>query len=80
VDTIVASTRGRSIRVLARAGDQHRVPAEIDVVPDAVFVAEVDGVIALGGDGTMLGAMRLVIERPVPVLGSTMAIWVSSSR
>ena len=24
---------------------------------------------ALGGDGTMLGAMRLVIDRPVPVLG-----------
>ena len=25
--------------------------------------------VALGGDGTMLGAMRLVIDRPVPVLG-----------
>jgi NAD+ kinase len=69
VDTIVASARGRPIRVLARTVDQHRVPAEVDVMPDASFVAEVDGVIALGGDGTMLGAMRLVIDRPVPVLG-----------
>ena len=28
-----------------------------------------DGIIALGGDGTLLGAMRLVSGRPVPVLG-----------
>jgi NAD+ kinase len=69
VDTIVGAARGRSIRLLARAGDQRRLPVEIDVVPEATFVAEVDGVISLGGDGTMLGAMRLVIERPVPVLG-----------
>ena len=27
------------------------------------------GIVALGGDGTMLGAMRLVVDRPVPVLG-----------
>jgi hypothetical protein len=27
----------------------------------------VDGAIALGGDGTMLGAMRLTAGRPVPV-------------
>jgi NAD+ kinase len=28
-----------------------------------------DALIALGGDGTLLGAMRLVADRPVPVLG-----------
>ncbi|MGY1734752.1 NAD(+)/NADH kinase [Geodermatophilus sp. SYSU D00684] len=28
-----------------------------------------DGVIALGGDGTIPGAMRMVSARPVPVLG-----------
>jgi NAD+ kinase len=69
VDMIVASARDRQIRVLARPGDRDRVPAEVDVVPEAVFVTEADGLIALGGDGTMLGAMRLVVERPVPVLG-----------
>jgi NAD+ kinase len=69
VDTIVAAARGRPVRVLAREIDRDRVPGEIDVVPDAEFVAEVDGLVALGGDGTMLGAMRLVIDRPVPVLG-----------
>jgi NAD kinase len=39
------------------------------VVPEARFVAEVDAIVSLGGDGTMLGAMRLAVDRPVPVLG-----------
>ncbi|MFU8872816.1 NAD(+)/NADH kinase [Micromonospora sp. SL4-19] len=69
VDTIVASTRGHAVRILAREIDRQRVPVEVEVVPDAQFVAEVDGLVALGGDGTMLGAMRLVVDRPVPVLG-----------
>src|ERR1044071_697534 len=69
IDTILASGHGHPVRVLARETDRRRVPAEGDIVPDAEFAAEVDGVIALGGDGTMLGAMRLVIDRPVPVLG-----------
>ena len=33
------------------------------------LAATCDGIIALGGDGTLLGAMRLVSRRPVPVLG-----------
>lgn len=44
---------------LARKLDADRVPAGVEVVPDAEFAARVGGVIALGGDGTMLGAMRL---------------------
>lgn len=55
--------------VLARKLDAERVPDGVEVLPDAEFVARVGGVVALGGDGTMLGAMRLVAERPVPVLG-----------
>jgi NAD+ kinase len=69
VDTIIAGAHGHPVRVLAREVDRHRVPAEVDLVPDSEFVAEVDFVIALGGDGTMLGAMRLMVDRPVPVLG-----------
>ncbi|MBK0296344.1 NAD(+)/NADH kinase, partial [Bacillus sp. S34] len=41
----------------------------VDVIGDEDFTEEVDLVVALGGDGTMLGAMRLVAKRPVPVLG-----------
>jgi NAD+ kinase len=69
VDMIITFARGQAARVLARQIDRHRVPTEVDVVSNAQFVADVDAVVALGGDGTMLGAMRLVIDRPVPVLG-----------
>jgi NAD+ kinase len=69
VEVIVGFVRGGANRVLAREVDRHRVPVEVEVVSDAQFVDDVDGVIALGGDGTMLGAMRLVVDRPVPVLG-----------
>src|SRR5215470_2339935 len=69
IETIIASARGMPVRLLAREIDRQRVPAEVSVVPDAQFVAELDGLVTLGGDGTMLGGMRLVIDRPVPVLG-----------
>ena len=35
----------------------------------AELASTTDGIIALGGDGTLLRAMRLVVDRPVPVLG-----------
>ncbi|QKG19788.1 NAD(+)/NADH kinase [Actinomadura verrucosospora] len=69
VEAIVGAARGRPARVLVRPADRHRVPSGVEVVPDDRFAGEVDGLIALGGDGTILGAMRLVIDRPVPVLG-----------
>lgn len=43
--------------------------AGIELLEDDEFRDRVDTVVALGGDGTMLGAMRLVANRPVPVLG-----------
>lgn len=69
IGLITASAGERSAVVLAREQDRLRVPAGVEVVSDQDFVDRVDGVVALGGDGTMLGAMRLVIERAVPVLG-----------
>jgi NAD+ kinase len=66
---IVDSARADAVRVLAREVDRPRLPAGVDVVPEAEFRRQVDGVVALGGDGTMLGAMRLMVERPVPILG-----------
>jgi NAD+ kinase len=69
LETILAFARGRPCRVLARESDRGRVPAGVEIVPEERFVREADGVIALGGDGTMLGAMRLFAERPAPVLG-----------
>lgn len=69
VDTVLAFARGRSMRVLARESDRDRVPAGVELLPEDQFVAQVDAVIALGGDGTMLGALRMTVGRPVPVLG-----------
>jgi NAD+ kinase len=56
-------------RVIAEACDAARLPAGVEPVSDAELADQADAVVSLGGDGTMLGALRLVAQRPVPVLG-----------
>jgi NAD+ kinase len=41
----------------------------VEPVSAAQLVDQADALISLGGDGTMLGALRLVAGNPVPVLG-----------
>jgi NAD+ kinase len=62
------STHG--VELVASADDVARlsVPGVV-AVPRAELATTTEGLIALGGDGTLLGAMRLVADRPVPVLG-----------
>ncbi|GAA4675302.1 NAD(+)/NADH kinase [Frondihabitans cladoniiphilus] len=55
--------------LVALVDDGPRVGEGIELVEEEEFVSRVDAVISLGGDGTMLGAMRLMAPRPVPVLG-----------
>jgi NAD+ kinase len=62
-----ASSHGT--RLLLRTEDAARWSGEVTVVSDAELAARADAVVSLGGDGTMLGALRLVARRPVPVLG-----------
>ncbi|GAA2596790.1 NAD(+)/NADH kinase [Winogradskya consettensis] len=70
VATIVEWSRTHEGTVLIRESEAARITTDgLEVVGDEEFLRRVNGVIALGGDGTMLGAMRLVIDRPVPVLG-----------
>jgi NAD+ kinase len=52
-----------------RAADAARWDGEATVVSDDELAAQADAVVSIGGDGTMLGALRLVARRPVPVLG-----------
>jgi NAD+ kinase len=49
--------------------DAARAPEGVEAVPPEELAGAVDALVSLGGDGTMLGALRLVAERPVPVLG-----------
>ena len=56
-------------RLLARAEDAARWDGDATVVSDAELAERADAVVSVGGDGTMLGALRLVAHRPVPVLG-----------
>ncbi len=56
-------------RLLMRAEDAARWDGEATVVSGAELAEQAAAVVSLGGDGTMLGALRLVARRPVPVLG-----------
>lgn len=67
VATVVALAAQGGARVVARAGDAARLG--VDAVADDEFADVTDFVLSLGGDGTMLGAMRLLAGRPTPVLG-----------
>jgi NAD+ kinase len=61
--------RSHGKQVIADARDAARLPDGIAPVSAEQFVEQADALISLGGDGTMLGALRLVADRPVPVLG-----------
>jgi len=69
LDTLGTWAGSHGSRVLMRAADAARWDGDATVVSDAELCRRADAVVALGGDGTMLGALRLVARRPVPVLG-----------
>jgi NAD+ kinase len=70
LDAIGAWARTHGSRLLMRPADAARWDGgDVSVVTDAELAERADAVLALGGDGTMLGALRLVARRPVPVLG-----------
>jgi NAD+ kinase len=46
-----------------------RLPDEVDRQPEEALATECDMVMALGGDGTVLGGLRLAAPHRVPVLG-----------
>ena len=68
-DRFAAAEHDADVEVLGLQRDADRLPPWVTIVDETAFAARVDGVVSLGGDGTMLGAMRLVAARPVPVLG-----------
>ncbi|TKK90385.1 NAD(+)/NADH kinase [Herbidospora galbida] len=62
-----ASARGATL--IAPAADAARLGPDVGGVSAVEFAERATAVVSLGGDGTMLGAMRLVVGRGTPVLG-----------
>ncbi len=62
-----ASSHG--LEVVGLRADTGRLPAGVGTVDEVEFARTVDAAVSLGGDGTMLGALRLLVGRDVPVLG-----------
>ncbi|MGW4498552.1 NAD(+)/NADH kinase [Micromonospora sp. NPDC004336] len=67
---IVADWAARHDTGLAvRREDRHRVPSGVEALALDELIAQVSALISIGGDGTMLGALRATVGDPKPVLG-----------
>ena len=64
VEIIRGWTTRSQAHLVAMTSDAARVGDGVELVDERTFRERVTVVVALGGDGTMLGAMRLVAERP----------------
>jgi NAD+ kinase len=69
IERITSWARSHGKQVVVDERDAARVPGDVEPVSAARLVERAGALISLGGDGTMLGALRLVAHRPVPVLG-----------
>jgi hypothetical protein len=67
--TILNWASGRGVTVLALDGEAERVPGRVDEVTPDDLAERSDLMVSLGGDGTMLRAMRLSCGPRPPVLG-----------
>jgi NAD+ kinase len=66
---IVRWARSHGAQILVDLKDAARCPDGVSAVPADELAERADALVSIGGDGTMLGALRLVAGRPVPVLG-----------
>ena len=68
LEEITSWAAGAGVALVGADGDP-RLAGHVERRPEAALAAECDVVLALGGDGTMLGAMRLAAPHGVPILG-----------
>jgi NAD+ kinase len=67
---VVRWAQSKGAEVLIDVNDAERCPSEgVRLVTSDELARQVDLLVSVGGDGTMLGALRLVARDPVPVLG-----------
>jgi NAD+ kinase len=69
IATIVEWASARSATVLGLPDEVGRIDCSAVAVDAVDLVERADILVSLGGDGTMLRAMRLITGRPTPVLG-----------
>jgi NAD+ kinase len=69
VGTITGWAKRREVAVLGLAEEVGRIACDAEPVEAAELVERAGLLVSLGGDGTMLRAMRLVEGRTTPVLG-----------
>jgi NAD+ kinase len=69
VAAIAAWSTSHGLRVLGLAGELDRSVELVEPVDPDRLAKEIDLLVSLGGDGTMLRALRIVHDRKVPVLG-----------
>jgi NAD+ kinase len=62
-----AEGHGKAVRTLEEAGDL--VPSSVTPVPEGELAVGAGLIIGLGGDGTILRALKLATEARIPVLG-----------
>ena len=67
--TILKWASDRKVTVLGLAGEADRIPAQVDEVSPEELAKRSDLIVSLGGDGTMLRAMRMSAGPRPPVLG-----------
>jgi NAD+ kinase len=69
MDTITSWAHARDVEVLGLAGEVGRINGYAAAVDPQYLVERADLILSLGGDGTMLRAMRLSRDSHSPVLG-----------
>jgi NAD+ kinase len=67
--TILKWASDRKVTVLGLAGEGDRIPTQVDEVSQEDLAKRADLLVSLGGDGTMLRAMRMSAGPRPPVLG-----------
>ena len=66
---VLAVLARRGVEALVAAEESGDLAAPVRLVPRAELAAEANFMVAIGGDGTLLQAARLVVGREVPLLG-----------
>ncbi len=69
METVTGWAHARNVEILGLAGEVERIDGHAAVVDAAYLADRADLIVSMGGDGTMLRAMRMSMGSGSPVLG-----------